>query len=156
GRRDAAVGVRDLEGDDLAVPARPGDAFAVVVGRGGNARAEAAVESDVEVQIEVRDILGRVLGIGIVVSPSEVPPVHVVDEAVAVVVDPIARDLADVGPDLRGEVGMAQVDARVHDYDAHRRAAALQVPCRGQADVGDRAVVDVPLHGQVRIIGDRV
>ena len=40
-----------------------------------------------------------------------------VDEAVGVVVDPVARDLAGVGPDVRGEVGVVVVHAGVDDGD---------------------------------------
>ena len=62
---------------------------------------------------------GRCRPCGIAVVVDEVPAVDVVDVAVAVVVDAVARDLAGVGPDVGGEVGVVVVDAGVDD--ARRR-----------------------------------
>ncbi|CAB4886227.1 unannotated protein [freshwater metagenome] len=52
-----------------------------------------------------------------VVVVQEVPSVDVVDVAVGVVIDPIARDLVGVGPDVRREVRVIELDALVdHTY----------------------------------------
>ena len=78
------------------------------------------------------------------VSLDEVPAVDVVDEAVAVVVDPVARDLAGVDPQLARQVGMGRVDAGVeHRHD--RPGAGGDVPGLGGVDVDVVGVVQAPL-----------
>jgi hypothetical protein len=47
----------------------------------------------------------------VIVVGHEVPAVHVVDEAVAVIVLAVARDLAGVGVDVRLEVRVVEVTA---------------------------------------------
>ena len=93
-------------------------------------------------------------GVGIVVT--EVPAVHVVDEAIPVVVDPVTRDLARVSPDLRYEVGMPEVDAGVHDPDERRRRSLLDIPGLGEIDVGVARILDRPLVGHVEVVRDDV
>ena len=58
----------------------------------------------------------------------EVPAVYVVNEAVAVVVNAVARDLGGVRPDVRLKVGVVDVKALVNDGDDDRAAARRQVP----------------------------
>ena len=50
-------------------------------------------------------------------AACEVVAVDVVDVPVAVIVEAVPRDLAGVGPETPGEVGMRLVDARVEDGD---------------------------------------
>ena len=99
----AAVGVQELEGHDLDVPVDAGDADAVVAhgaDGAGDVRAVAVVVHRVAVVVD------------------EVVAVDVVDVAVAVVVDAVAGDLARVGPDVGGQVGVGVVDAGVdHGHD---------------------------------------
>jgi len=61
---------------------------------------------------------------------EEVPAVDVVDVAVEVVVNPVARGLERVRPDVRLEVLVVDVDAGVDDADVDVPAADLVgVPC---------------------------
>jgi len=73
---------------------------------------------------------------GIVVAIREVPAAPVVDIAVSVVVEAVRAAagavLPCVDPDVRGEVGMREVDARVDDGDDDIRAA-------GRTDQASRA-----------------
>ena len=52
-------------------------------------------------------------GVGVGVVVAEVPAVDVVDVAVAVVVDAVARDLSRIRPQVGGDVGMEAIDAGV-------------------------------------------
>jgi hypothetical protein len=61
-------------------------------------------------------VLRRAVVLGVVVA------VDVVDEAVAVVVAPVAAALARVGVEVRPQVGMLQVDPAVDDRDGHGRS----------------------------------
>src|SRR5262249_52726301 len=59
-----------------------------------------------------------VVVVRIVVPVDEVPAVNVVDVPVAVVIDPVRRDLAGIGPDIGGEIRVVGVHARVdHGHD---------------------------------------
>ena len=111
---------------------------------------ERAVEADVEpARVEHR------VRVGIVVVGAEVPAVHVVDEPVAVVVEPVARNLAGVRPDLGREIRVPEIGAGVHDADQHRRTAGRHVPGVSELDVGVVGGVDVVLQRQVRIVRHR-
>jgi hypothetical protein len=90
--------------------------------------------------------VGRIAGVA-----EEVVAVHVVDEAVAVVIEAVARDLTGVGPEVRGQVGVGELDAGVDDADHHAGAARRHVPCRRGADLRQS-----PLRGVRRVVRDRV
>ena len=62
---------------------------------------------------------------GVAVAVDEVGAVDVVDEAVAVVVDAVARHLARVGPQVGREVAMGEVDAGVDHGDGDVAARDL-------------------------------
>src|SRR5262249_38854679 len=139
----AARGVEELEGHELCVPVDPGDADPVVADgpdRPGDVGAVAVVVH------RVRVIVG------------EVVPVDVVAVAVAVVVDAIARDLARVGPDVRGQVRVVVVDAGVNHGDDGVAGAGAGVPgLRGvDVGVGDAAVgagvVEPPEVVEARVV----
>ena len=66
----------------------------------------------------------------IVVVVHEVPAVHVVDEAVMVVVDAVARYLPRVGPDVRRQIGMRVVDSRVDHRHQDGAVAGADIPRR--------------------------
>src|SRR5262249_24139846 len=117
-----AAGVEELQGHQFdAGPGNAGDADAVVAHPRDGAGDVRAVAVVVERFVVVRD---------------EVPAVDVVDEAVAVVVDAVAGDLARVGPDVGGEVGVVVVDAGVDDRDDDAAARGDGVPRLGGVDVG--------------------
>jgi len=106
------------------------------------------------VAIFIEGIAGRVPG---------VDAVDVIDVAVAVIVDAVARDLARIPPHVGGQVGMGGVDARVDDRHQHRGGPQAQVPGLGGLDVGagDGAhiltcVPECPLTPEVRLFGDDV
>ena len=139
-----AVVVEELAGHHLHVPAHPRDARAVVAHRADGARHVGAVARAVH---------------RVVVLVHEVPAVDVVDEAVAVVVDAVAGDLAGVPPHVGVEVGVAVVDARIDDGHDECRARD-RMPGLGRIDVGilDAArlprVVLAPELAEVGVIGD--
>src|SRR5262249_58868299 len=137
---------RAPHGEQLAVGAGPGDAERVVSpggGHPGHRRAVVVVDGD---------------GVGVVVVVGEVPAAHVVDEAVAVVVRQVARDLAGVHVEVRGEVLVGGLHAVVHHRDDDVRRAGRQVPGFGRVDVGVRLpavlprVVEVPLAAEKRVV----
>ena len=69
---------------------------------------------------------------------SEVPAVDVVDLAVQVVVDAVARDLPRIRPELAGQVGVGHIHPRVDDGDSCA-GSHLGVPRLGRVDVGARS-----------------
>jgi hypothetical protein len=83
--------------------------------------------------------------------------VDVVDLAVAVVVESVARRLSRIRPELRGEVRVADVEAGVED--GHDRAVAhLDAPGLRRVDVGAsrpgagrRYVVPIGIEDRVRL-----
>src|SRR6185436_11058126 len=77
-----------------------GDADPVVPARGDDAGDVGAVAV----------VVGRVPA-----AVQQVDPVDVVDEAVAVVVEPVVGDLARVRPEVGRQVAVREVDTRVHD-----------------------------------------
>ena len=77
----------------------------------------------------------------------EVPAVDVVLQAVAVVVDVVARDLAGVRPQAAREVGVGRVDARVDDRDGHGGPRRRRVPAGRGADLRQR-----PLRPVQRVV----
>ena len=100
------------------------------------------------------------------VAADEVVAVDVVDVAVAVVVDPVAGDLAGVLPGDRIEVGAVEAVAGVDVGDDRGRRAEGVGPGVERVDVvaGDRAgealdpgagVVECPLLGEERIVRNR-
>ena len=87
----------------------------------------------------------------------EVVPVHVVHEAVAVVVEAVARGLAGVGPHIGGEIGVAVVNPFVDHAHDHRAGACRDVPRRGRIDVGTgRAVRLAGVVEPVEVAVERV
>jgi hypothetical protein len=82
---------------------------------------------------------------------DEVPAVHVVDAAVGVVVDAVARELARVDPEVADEIGVAGVDAAVDHRDHDGTAAARGPPA---LRVGS-AAAQMPLALCERIPGGR-
>ncbi len=99
-------------------------------------------------------------------GPDEVIAMHVVDEPVAVVVDPVAWYLAWIDPGDRPEVGAVEAVARVDigDYDRGRShgqvpgAWSVDVgPCDGAGEVTDPGskVAQAPLLGKQRVVGNR-
>ena len=133
-----AVGVEDPQRHHLARVRDADDADAVVADRGDRAR-------------DVRAVAVGVVGQVVVVD--EVPAVHVVDVAVAVVVDAVARDLARVRPDVGGEVGVVVLDPGVDDGDDDVGAAGRRVPGRLGVDVGVARLVEAPHLRQARVVG---
>ena len=95
-------------------------------------------------------------GVGIV--RHEVPAMHIIDEAVAIVVQSIARNLSGVVPDVVGEVRMGVVDARVHQRQQDVVAPGADVPALLRADVragsplGLPSVVQAPLPVEFRVV----
>ncbi len=75
---------------------------------------------------------------GIAVAGEGVDAVHVVDVAVEIVVDPVARDLAGVGPEVARQILVGQAHAGVDDGDDHPARVGAQVPGLRGVDVGVR------------------
>ena len=87
-----------------------------------------------------------------VVAVDEVPAMHVVDVAVVVVVDAVARDLARVGPDVAGEVGVGQLHPGVDDGDHHARVPGGRVPGGLGVDVDVALLVEPPQLREPRVV----
>jgi hypothetical protein len=151
--RAVADVVESAHGHHLRAPGHAHDAFTVVAGGGDRAR-------------HVRSVSMRVTWIGVrhggeVIGTHEVPSPHVVDVAVAVVVHTVARDLAGVRPDVRGQVGVRFVEAGVdhgHDRLTDRPLTGRRIPGRARADGLDAPQVGVGLPpraaaGVERIVG---
>ncbi len=71
--------------------------------------------------------------VGALVAVSEVPPMDVVCEAIAVVVHPVARHLARVVPEPRRQLRMLQISPRVEDGDDDARTSPGHLPCGGSS-----------------------
>jgi hypothetical protein len=124
-----AIGGDELERHDPGAPSHAHHAAAVVAHRtdgAGHVRAVAVVVHRVAVAV------------------GEVVAVHIIDVAVAVVVNTIAGDLARVRPDVRGEVGVRVVDTRVDHRDDHVGGLGDGVPGLGGIDVGIVAPAGLP------------
>jgi hypothetical protein len=131
------VGAEDLDRHDARPPGQAGDAHAVVAARRDDAR-------------DVRAV-AVVVG-GIAVAVDEVGPVDVVDDAVGVVVDAVAGHLAGVGPQVRREVAMREVDAGVDHR--HGDVAAGDLRPRAGGSHGPVAL-QRPLVGELRVGSSR-
>jgi hypothetical protein len=105
--------VVDLAHEQLGARRHPGQTHAAAPVADGDARRLRAVAGD------VRDV-------GAVVD--EVPAADVVHEAVAVVVDRVAVDLAGVGPDAVDEVGVLPPHAAIQVADEHSAAVEAGGP----------------------------
>ena len=117
------------------------DADAVVGERADHARDRRAVPRlVVRIVVRIHDVLAHGAGLPV----HEVPAVHVVDEAVAVVVHTVARDLAGIGPDVGGQVGMEVIDPGVDHRHPHVLAAGGDVPRGWGVDVGSRRASGLP------------
>jgi hypothetical protein len=62
--------------------------------------------------------------------------VHAVDVAVAVVIDAVACDLAEIGPHVGGQIRVRDIHARV-DHSDHDASAARGIPCQRGPDLLD-------------------
>ena len=120
-RRARAAGREELQAHDLDVPVHARHADAVVADAADGAGAVRAVVVVVH---------------GVVVVVREVPAVDVVDEAVGVIVDAVAGDLARVRPGVGRQVGVRVVDAGVDDRDDHAGGTGEDVPRLDGVDVG--------------------
>src|SRR5262249_42153650 len=107
-RGEAPAGPEELQDHDLALPVHAGDADAVVAHGADGAAGVSAVAAG---------ILWRV------VHFIEVPAVDVVDVAVSVVVDAVARDLAGVHPDVGSQVRVIDLHAGIDVGDDEVRVA---------------------------------
>ena len=82
------------------------------------------------------------------VVADEIVAVDVVDEAVAVVVDPVVRDFVRVSPDAGNEIRVVKIDRAVEDRNHHRALARGDRPARRSLEqVPDPGLVDE--HGIV-------
>jgi len=147
-RAEPAELVGDLDRHDRHIPVHARHADAVVARRPQRPRHRRPVPDEV---------------VRVVVQLPEVPPVDVVDEAVPVVVDPVARDLAGVRPDVRHQVRVLQVHPRVDHRDQHivrpdrhipRPRDRRVRPDHAHPAAGDvlTRVVQLPLIAEERIV----
>ena len=113
--------IEEFERHERDVPTDTGHSPAVVAHSADRAR-------------HVRAVVVVVHRVAVVVH--KVIPVHVVHEAVVVVIDAVACNLTRIGPDVGGQIGMGVVDAGVDHAHDHRTAARRDIPCLGGVDVG--------------------
>src|SRR5262245_65547448 len=92
-----------------------------------------------------------VLILRVVIVGEKVPAVHVVDKAVAVVVDAVAGDLAGIRVDVGGQIRVSEVNAAVQNADYYRAAAGGDVPRLGRIDVGI-GHADLPEDGLAGVV----
>ena len=135
----AAIGRQDFQRQDRGIPGDPDDADPVVPRRRDRPR-------------DVRSV--AVVVLHVVRAGGEIPAVDVVDVAVAVVVHAIGRDLAGVGPDASGQLGMIQVDAGVEHGDDRGGAPRRDAPGFGGVDIHVPGVVEPPELADHRIVRD--
>lgn len=152
--RDAVVG-EDLERHDRALPRGAADAAAVVAATGRQVGREGAVVGVVVTDAEavVVDAVAEVR-IRIRVRRVEVPPVHVVDEAVRVVVGAVPGNLAGIRPEIPRQIGMRERDAGIDDGDGDVRTSGREVPGRLGADAG--IAVRTREHPLLEVVGNAV
>ena len=117
----APRGVEKLERHDGYLPIDAHHADAVVAHRTDRAR-------------HVRAVAVVVHRVGIIIG--EVPAHHVVDEAVAVVVDAVAGHLAGIAPGVGREIRVVVVHAGIDDGDNHAARASGRVPRLRRVDIG--------------------
>ena len=121
GRRSGAAGGEELEAHEGHVPADPHHARAVVAGCSDGAG-------------HVRSVVVVVHRIAVVVH--EVVSVHIVHEAVGVIVHAVTGDLARVGPDVAGQIDVGPIDSSVDDAHHDRATAGGAIPGFWGIDVG--------------------
>ena len=149
GSRDgSAAGPEELGRDHLHRPVDASDALAVVAHAADGARHMRTVRVD-------RRIGGPIENGGVVVE--EVPPVDVVDVAVAVVVDTVSGNLSRIGPDVGGQIGMRGLNALVDhaDHDVGRSGVASTPRLSSTAAVGVRRGGGISLHAPEGAVGER-
>ena len=83
----------------------------------------------------------------VVVVVDGVPPVHVVDQPVAVVVDPVVRNLGSVPEDPSGELAVRELEPTVDDGDDDIGASGRLSPCPCHPEV-----LEGPLVGPERLV----
>ena len=66
----------------------------------------------------------------------EVVAVHVVDESVVVVIEPVTGHLAGVDPDVVHKVQVQVVDSRIDNRNDHVRTAGRGLPGQRGIDIG--------------------
>ncbi len=70
-----------------------------------------------------------------VVVVREVPTIHIVDEAVAVIIDAVIRHFTGISPDVVCKVVVTDIDARVDHRYQHRRSISAHAPGLRRADI---------------------
>ena len=118
--RSAAVALQKLQRHHPRAERRADDPVPVVAPRGDGARHVGPVPVEV---------------VRVPVPADEVPAVHVIHVAVAVVVDVVPGDLTGVGPEPGGEIRVGDVQPRVDHRDDHPLAGG-HVPGGESVDVG--------------------
>ena len=95
---------------------------------------------------------------GIVVRVHKIPAIHIVDAAVAVVVDAVPGDFAGVFPRDTGEILMGEIHAGIEDRHEHFGSGRDDTPEPGGIHIrADAAailpgILQRPLCGEARII----
>ena len=112
----ATVWPEELGRDNLHRPVHACNALAVPADTADGSRNVRAVGVDCGVGGTVEDRR---------VAVEEVPPVDVVDEPIAVVVDGVAGDFAWIDPDVGSEVGVSHLNAFIDHAHYHVRGARV-------------------------------
>ncbi len=94
----------------------------------------------------MRAVIVRI--VGVVVVAGAIPASHIIDIAIAIVVQAVAWNLARVVEDIRGQVRMVPIDAGIGDADDNVGIAERGVP---GLDVAHHRVM-ILIH-EVRVIG---
>ncbi len=126
-----SAGVQEFQRHDRHVPTHAGHADAVV------AHAADGPGTVRPVAIVIH---------GIVVIVDEIPAVDIVDEAVAVVIDPVVGNFTGVGVDVGRQIGVSVVHARVDHAHDDVMGTGEHVPGDGGVDIrplGTAGLADV-------------
>ena len=115
--------IDELAGHDLRLPT-DADTAKTVVAEGANRAADVCPVPVIVVRI------ARVI--------DRVNAVHVVHITIAVVVNPVARDLPGIDPNAVGQIFVGVSHARVDYRHEHFRRAVLHLPPLGRVNVGVR------------------
>lgn len=120
----AAAGIEKLGRHELGVPGDAGNPDGIVALRRDCAGDVRTVAVLVVIRIAGADTPAAV----------EIVAVIVVDIAVAVVVDPVAPDLAGIDPEIVDQVGMVDIDPGIDNADDDGAAAGFARPRIGRGD----------------------
>ena len=120
--------------------------------------ADAVVANRSDCARDVRAVTVVVHRIGVAVGKVVAP--HIVNVAVAIIVDAVSSHLTGIAPSIGSQIGMVVIDASVDHGDNHRSGTSGRVPRFGSIDVDVchatrlADVVETPERAEGWIVGE--